>query len=123
MAEASKIEDLPDLSTPQEVASVLRCSPRFVQDECKAGRLNAALSAGAQQAQGGDIADPLDTPLPCDVNVPNMRFGKGIPLRVLVDAAARWKVIAAKVPLAEMEPALEQARASGLLPKREDGDG
>ncbi|TWA74131.1 hypothetical protein FBZ82_101146 [Azospirillum brasilense] len=77
------------------------------------------------QAQGGDIADPLDTPLPCDVNVPNMRFGKGIPLRVLVDAAARWKVIAAKVPLAEMEPALEQARASGLLPTetREDGNG
>jgi hypothetical protein len=35
--------------------------------------------------------DPLDTPLPCDVRLPGVVFGKGVKLRALVNAAARWK--------------------------------
>ena len=37
---------LPDLAIPAEVANVLRCSPRFVQAECAAGRLGARKIAG-----------------------------------------------------------------------------
>ena len=59
--------------------------------------------------------DPLDTPLPCAVTLPGMTFGEGVSLRALVDAASRWKVIAAKVPLKDMDPALEEAREKGLL--------
>ena len=47
-------------------------------------------------------ADPLDTPLPCEVSVPGMRFGKGVSLRTFVQAATRWKTLAAMVPLADV---------------------
>lgn len=40
------ISSLPDLATPQEVASVLRCTARFVQAEIVAGRLGASKIAG-----------------------------------------------------------------------------
>lgn len=35
--------------------------------------------------------DPLDTPLPCNVGLPGMMIRKGVALRVLVNAATRWK--------------------------------
>jgi hypothetical protein len=34
--------------------------------------------------------DPLDTPLPCEVRLNCMTFGKGVPLRLLVDYANRY---------------------------------
>lgn len=43
-----------------------------------------------------DPSEPLDTPLPCDIRVHGMRFGKGVKLRVFAEAAARWKVLADK---------------------------
>ncbi|CCC99412.1 protein of unknown function [Azospirillum baldaniorum] len=52
---ATKITDLPDLATPLEVAAVLRCSSRFVQDECKAGRLHATLVAGRYLIAPDDV--------------------------------------------------------------------
>ncbi|MCM8734629.1 helix-turn-helix domain-containing protein [Azospirillum sp. A1-3] len=56
MGDAPKrIEDLPDLATPLEVAAVMRCSSRFVQDECKAGRLNATLVAGRYLIAPDDV--------------------------------------------------------------------
>ena len=88
------------------------------QDPCR-DMFGAAIGDAVSRHLEG--ADPLDMPLPCDVNLPNMRFGKGVSLRTLVDAAARWKVIAAKVPLAEMEPALEEARSAGLLTTETEG--
>lgn len=75
-----------------------------------------ALSAARASAPAApEVGDPLDTPLPCAVSLPGVRFSKGVKLRTLVDAASRWKVIAAKVPLKDMEPALEEARESGFL--------
>lgn len=41
-----------------------------------------------------ETTDPLDTPLPCDVTLPGMVLHQGVALRVLVNAAARWKRIA-----------------------------
>jgi hypothetical protein len=77
---------------------------------------DAALSAARASAPAApEVDDPLDTPLPCEVALPGMKFGKGVKLRTLVDAASRWKVIAAKVPLKDMEPALEEAREGGFL--------
>ena len=35
-------------------------------------------------------SDPLDTPLPCDVEVAHIRFRKGVALRTFVNAARRW---------------------------------
>lgn len=81
-----------------------------------AGR--AALSP-AQPAQPAQGADPLDMPLPCDVNLPNMRFGKGVSLRTFAQAAARWKTLAAMVPLAEV--AALDARSAGLLTTETEG--
>jgi hypothetical protein len=46
MTAIAKLADLPDLATPLEVSRVLRCSPTFVQTECRRGRLSASLVAG-----------------------------------------------------------------------------
>lgn len=40
--------------------------------------------------------DPLETPLPCDVRCGSIRFSKGVPLRILVEAATRWRALATK---------------------------
>ena len=40
------IDSLPDLATPLEVAPVLRCKPRWVSDQIKAGRLAGVQIAG-----------------------------------------------------------------------------
>jgi hypothetical protein len=39
--------------------------------------------------------DPMDTPLPCDVQINRITFKKGVSLRTLVEAAARWQADAA----------------------------
>lgn len=53
-------------------------------------------SAAQLAAQGMANQDPLDIPLPCEIRVHGMRFSKGVKLRVFVEAAARWKVLADK---------------------------
>lgn len=45
--------------------------------------------------------DPMDMPLPCDVKCGSVTFSKGVSLRTLVNAAARWKAIADKAYLAQ----------------------
>ncbi len=55
-----------------------RCPP-----DCENRRKPARAEAERQ--------DVLDTPLPCPVELPGMVIGKGVALRVLVDAAHRWK--------------------------------
>lgn len=40
------IDQLPELALPEEVARLLRCSARYIKNECTAGRLSAALVAG-----------------------------------------------------------------------------
>ena len=39
-------------------------------------------------------SDPMDTPLPCEVICGPIRFGKGVKLRTLAEAAERWRKIA-----------------------------
>ncbi|WP_425290402.1 helix-turn-helix domain-containing protein [Azospirillum palustre] len=49
------IDELPDLATPAEVAEVLRCSSRFVSDECKKGRMGATYVAGRYLIAPADV--------------------------------------------------------------------
>jgi len=35
-------------------------------------------------------SDPLDNPLPCDVQMAHIMFRKGVALRTFVEAATRW---------------------------------
>lgn len=55
--------------------------------------------------------DPLDMPLPCAVKLPGVVFGKGVSLRTLVEAAARWKAMADKAAFASLnKEAMERFR-------------
>src|SRR5438309_1659377 len=45
-AERDLLKLLPGLATPREVAKVLRCSPRYIGQECRSGRLAASFIAG-----------------------------------------------------------------------------
>jgi hypothetical protein len=57
------------------------------------------------------MGDPLDTPLPCDVKLPGVTFRKGVALRTLVEAAARWKREAGAAYAKSLPPdAAEQLR-------------
>ena len=47
-----KIEDLPDLATPEDVASILRCDAKWVRKQCKDGRIQAAKIAGRYLIEG-----------------------------------------------------------------------
>ena len=42
----SIVEALPELALPREVARVLRCSERYVADQCRAGRMRSSFVAG-----------------------------------------------------------------------------
>ena len=48
------------LLTMDEAAEILRCSKRFVQDECKAGRLRSRVVAGRYLVTMADIDDYLE---------------------------------------------------------------
>lgn len=62
------------------------------------------------------MADPMDVPLPCDVRFPGVTFKKGVPLRLLVNAASRWKQMADAACLANLPPdAKEQIEALRAL--------
>lgn len=52
------------------------------------------------------IMDPLDTPLPCDVKCGSVVFRKGVKLRVLADAAERWRAAAAPHEIAKIREAI-----------------
>lgn len=52
--------DLPPLATPVEVAAFLRVSKRFVQDECKHGRMRALVIAGHYRITPDAVADYLE---------------------------------------------------------------
>ena len=74
------------------------------------------------KAAGVEIpADPLDTPLPCAVELPGMRIGKGVALRVLVDAARRWKQQLHERHAARVTP--EQRAAMADLQRTIAGEG
>ena len=45
MTEIRTIDDLPDYATPAEVAEILRCGARYVQTECKRGRMGHLIIA------------------------------------------------------------------------------
>lgn len=61
--------------------------------------------SGAQlAAQGMANQDPLDMPLPCDIRVHGMCFSKGVKLRVFIEAAASWKVLADKHVAGDLKP-------------------
>jgi len=47
-----KIEDLPELATPAEVAGVIRASERYVQTQCKAGKFDCSKIAGKYFIRG-----------------------------------------------------------------------
>lgn len=42
-----------------------------------------AIEAAVREEQSGEIADPLDTKLPCDIEFINGKIGKGCALRTL----------------------------------------
>jgi len=52
--------DLPPLATPAEVARALRCSPRYIQQECAAGRMKSRQIAGRYLITADDVAAYLD---------------------------------------------------------------
>ena len=54
-----RIADLPELATPAEVANVLRCSPRFIHEECRAGRFGTSLVAGRYLITPVDVREYL----------------------------------------------------------------
>ncbi|MFL7901505.1 hypothetical protein ACJ41P_10260 [Azospirillum argentinense] len=72
----------------------------------------AALSAGAQQAQGGDIARELAEAVDGLLKCPE-----------IADAAPEDVDEETRVAERKARQALAKARASGLLPKREEGNG
>ena len=39
---------------------------------------------------------PLDTPLPCDIEIGAVHFGKGVKLSTFIEAARRWYGLAAQ---------------------------
>src|SRR5436305_13503970 len=45
-AQRSIVDALPELAVPREVARVLRCSERYVADQCRAGRMQSSVVAG-----------------------------------------------------------------------------
>jgi hypothetical protein len=49
-----------------------------------------AIAAWNRRTPPATPADPLDTPLPCVVEINHIRYGKGVKLRTLVNAARRW---------------------------------
>lgn len=63
--------------------------------------------------------DPLDREkLPCDVRIGGVVFRKGLPLRTLVNAAARWRKMAHEAPFNDRTPEeIEEAKQQfrGLL--------
>lgn len=48
------------------------------------------------EESGSQLAEGLDTPLPCDVEIAHIRYRKGVKLRTLVDAGARWHALASR---------------------------
>lgn len=63
----------------------------MIEDLCaQVASLTAKLNK-ADAKLNEPVVDPMDTPLPCDIHVQGMRFGKGVALRTFVDAAIRWR--------------------------------
>ena len=54
------LSGLPELAVPAEVARALRCSTRFVQAECAAGRLGARKIAGRFLVAREDVQSYLE---------------------------------------------------------------
>lgn len=55
-----QIANLPELATPSEVARVLRCSPRYVQNQCARGNIKAAIIAGRYLITRDAVTDYLN---------------------------------------------------------------
>ncbi|MEN3229239.1 MazG-like family protein [Methylorubrum rhodesianum] len=65
--------------------------------------LSVFLPAPAPRTDGGMTAgDWLDTPLAEDVQFPGVKFGKGVTLRTVIEAARRWKADADAAVLAKL---------------------
>ena len=45
----TKTDNLPELLTPNEAAELTRTSPKFIRDQCKAGRIKAAKVGGLRR--------------------------------------------------------------------------
>lgn len=95
-------------------------------------RLTRRLLVKAAEEDGGIDAALLATPLPCDISVGSMVFSKGLSLRVLVHAAARWKAEAvvgqqtlreAWIALRMIREALETLGQPGTVRAEEALDG
>ena len=56
----SDIASLPELALPAEVARALRCSTRYIQAECAAGRLGARKIAGRFLIPRDAVSDYLE---------------------------------------------------------------
>lgn len=75
----SRITDLPDLATPSEVASVLRCRARTVQNECRVGRIAYTRIAGRYLISREAVYDYLkERTVPCQsgTKAPTLTGGK-----------------------------------------------
>lgn len=61
------LSDLPELAVPAEVARVLRCSPRYVQQQCADGKMDCRMVAGRYLITRDAVADYLkrQTVTPC----------------------------------------------------------
>lgn len=61
------LSELPELAVPAEVAKVLRCSARYVQQQCADGKLDCRLVAGRYLIARDAVADYLkrQTVTPC----------------------------------------------------------
>ena len=59
--------------------------------------------------------DPLDMELPCDIQMPGVRFGKGVKLRTFVEAARRWKRMADELTDIQY-PVLSSEKALDVFP-------
>lgn len=80
---------------------------------------DAARAALTASPQAEPVANPLDTPLPCRIDLGGMSFGKGVKLRTLVNAARRWREDAyGPRPSAEEAAKNLQALQLAAAPKR-----
>lgn len=66
------IDDLPDMATPEEVAQVLRCSARYIKDQCAAGAIAAAKVANKYLITRDDVRAYLER---CKVQPAERRIG------------------------------------------------